>query len=33
MREIHRSAWVPYSADEMFALVNDVEAYPRFLPW
>lgn len=33
MREIHRSALVPYSATDMFALVNDVEAYPGFLPW
>ncbi len=33
MREIHRSALVPYSAADMFALVNDVKAYPRFLPW
>jgi len=24
---------VPYSAAEMYALVNDVESYPQFLPW
>jgi ribosome-associated toxin RatA of RatAB toxin-antitoxin module len=24
---------VPYSADEMYALVNDIEAYPDFLTW
>lgn len=24
---------MPYSADQMFALIADVEAYPRFLPW
>lgn len=24
---------VPYSADQMFALVADVERYPEFLPW
>lgn len=24
---------VPYAAAEMFALVDDVEAYPQFLPW
>ena len=29
----HRSATVPYSAEEMFALVNDIESYPSFLPW
>jgi ribosome-associated toxin RatA of RatAB toxin-antitoxin module len=30
---INRHALVPYSAAEMFALVDDVEAYPQFLPW
>jgi len=30
---IEKSAVVPYSADEMYALVNDIESYPRFLPW
>lgn len=30
---ISRSALVPYSAAEMYALVNDVESYPQFLPW
>ncbi|MGR3756043.1 MAG: type II toxin-antitoxin system RatA family toxin [Tranquillimonas sp.] len=24
---------LPYSADEMYALVADVESYPQFLPW
>jgi ribosome-associated toxin RatA of RatAB toxin-antitoxin module len=33
MREIHRSALVPYPAEDMFELVNDVESYPKFLPW
>ncbi len=33
MREIHRSALVPYTAEEMFGLVNDVVTYPNFLPW
>jgi len=33
MRRVSRSALVPYSAEEMFALVEDVEAYPEFLPW
>lgn len=33
MREIHRSALVPYLAEDMFDLVNDVESYPSFLPW
>ena len=29
---IRRSALVPYSVEQMFGLVNDVEAYPEFLP-
>ncbi len=33
MREVRRSALVPYSAGQMFALVADVERYPEFLPW
>ncbi|OOE63973.1 MULTISPECIES: SRPBCC family protein [Salinivibrio] len=32
MPQIIRSALVPYSAEQMFALVNDVESYPAFLP-
>ncbi|MBM9595549.1 type II toxin-antitoxin system RatA family toxin [Roseitranquillus sediminis] len=24
---------LPYTADEMYALVADVESYPQFLPW
>ncbi len=30
---IQRSATVPHSPEQMFDLVNDVESYPRFLPW
>jgi ribosome-associated toxin RatA of RatAB toxin-antitoxin module len=30
---ISKSALVPYSAEEMYELVADVESYPRFLPW
>ncbi len=30
---IHKSALVKFSAQQMFDLVNDVEAYPKFLPW
>lgn len=33
MRKVSRNALVPYSADQMFALVKDVERYPDFLPW
>lgn len=33
MPVISKSALVPYSAAEMFALVNDIPAYPDFLPW
>lgn len=30
---IHRQKNEPYSAEEMFTLVNDVTSYPKFLPW
>ena len=30
---INKSALVPYSPAEMFALVDQVERYPEFLPW
>lgn len=33
MRQVNRSATVPYTAREMFQLVDDVESYPEFLPW
>ncbi|MBL4622780.1 MAG: type II toxin-antitoxin system RatA family toxin [Immundisolibacteraceae bacterium] len=33
MRKAHRTALLPYSAQQMFDLVNDVNAYPQFLPW
>ena len=33
MKEIARSAIVEHSAAEMYALVEEIEAYPRFLPW
>ncbi|MGB5625506.1 MAG: type II toxin-antitoxin system RatA family toxin [Woeseiaceae bacterium] len=33
MRKVSRSALVPYTAAQMYALVKDVEAYPSFLPW
>ena len=33
MKRISRSAIVEHSAQEMFALVDDIESYPRFLPW
>ena len=33
MTAIHRSALVPYSAQEMFDLVADIPSYPKFLPW
>ena len=32
MREVHRSAIVPYPAEAIYALVADLEAYPQFLP-
>lgn len=33
MKTIHRNALLPYSAAEMFALVDDIDAYQEFLPW
>jgi len=33
MRRVNRSALVPFKAEQMFALVDDVAAYPDFLPW
>lgn len=33
MTQIQRHAIVPYSAEQMFALVDDVSSYPDFLPW
>ncbi len=30
---IQKTALVPYTPAEMFALVSDIEAYPKFLPW
>lgn len=33
MTVIHKSALVPYGADEMYALVADIESYGKFLPW
>jgi ribosome-associated toxin RatA of RatAB toxin-antitoxin module len=31
--EIHRHALVRFTPEQMFDLVNDVEAYPRRFPW
>ncbi|PCH60286.1 MAG: ubiquinone-binding protein [Gammaproteobacteria bacterium] len=33
MPKISRSALVPYSAEAMFGLVDDIKSYPDFLPW
>lgn len=33
MKKISRTALQPYSAQQMFDLVNDVARYPEFLPW
>jgi len=30
---IDRSSLVSYSAEKMYALVEDIESYPHFLPW
>ena len=33
MREVRRSALVAQPPQRMFALINDIESYPQFLPW
>ncbi|MCB1646736.1 MAG: type II toxin-antitoxin system RatA family toxin [Pseudomonadales bacterium] len=33
MKRVKRSALVPYSNEQMFDIINDVRAYPQFLPW
>jgi len=33
MIHVDRSALVGYSAQAMYALVDDIESYPQFLPW
>jgi ribosome-associated toxin RatA of RatAB toxin-antitoxin module len=33
MREVCRSAIVAQSQSRMYALLNDIESYPQFVPW
>lgn len=33
MKKISRTALLPYSAQQVYDLVNDVASYPEFLPW
>jgi ribosome-associated toxin RatA of RatAB toxin-antitoxin module len=33
MRQVDRTALVPYTPAQMFALVEDIERYPEFVPW
>jgi len=33
MAVVHKSVLLGYSAEQMFALVDDIEDYPKFLPW
>lgn len=33
MAVVHKSVLLPFSAEQMFALVNGIEEYPKFLPW
>jgi len=33
MRETSNTALVPYTVEQMFALVEDFESYPEFVPW
>ncbi|HAC33938.1 MAG TPA: ubiquinone-binding protein [Gammaproteobacteria bacterium] len=33
MRKMQRTALLPFTAGQLYDLVNDVDAYPEFLPW
>jgi len=33
MKKISKHALVPFSAKQMYALVNDISSYDEFLPW
>jgi len=33
MTHVQRSAILPYSVQQMFNLINDVDSYPEFVPW
>jgi len=33
MPSVHKSVLLPFSAQQMYALVDSVEDYPQFLPW
>ena len=33
VRRLARSALLPYAAEHVFALVNDIERYPEYLKW
>ncbi len=33
MTHVQRSALLPYSAAQMYQLVNDIDSYPEFVPW
>ena len=33
MPAVRRKEFIPFTARQMFDLVNNVEAYPEFLPW
>lgn len=33
MAVVHKSVFLGYSAEQMFALVENIEDYPKFLPW
>lgn len=33
MPSVHKTLLVPFATQQMYDLVNDIEAYPKFLPW
>lgn len=33
MASVKKTLFLPYTAEQMYSLVNAIEAYPEFLPW
>src|SRR6185295_15740037 len=33
MPQVNKTLLVPFTAQQMYALINDIESYPEFLPW
>lgn len=33
LQQVNKSVLMPYSREQVYALVNDIHSYPEFLPW